>query len=410
MKASERPIAKIIDICRLRDDDHYIHLPEHHRNVLGRISACRTGQLGVISYTCENEECKHTEMRFASCKNRACSVCSWLPREKWRMQRQNDMVPYTPYYHYVFTVPHIFSQIASQNQVEFQNLLLSSVNRTLKAFTKTHCKSGQIGFLLVLHTWSTRLMNHYHVHCAMPGGYLKDGVWHPMSEYMFPARGLADMFKNKICSGLRKMHREGRLNLDGDLAQYRDKQKFSDMVNEKYHGKWYVHAEKTKGKDPSRIIGYLSNYVYKTAIDHSRIESITPEAVTFSYRSHDEDDRGQFKQMSLRPEEFLRRFTGHIQPKRYMRIRYYGFLGGGVKKEYLGIIFKQLETKYEAKNQSIHLSSCETIIQMSGKIEVACCSVCGSRLISPWERYRLQGLRGPPNDNSENINNERVCA
>jgi len=413
MKASDRPLAKIIDICRTIPGA-LGGMSHQQAKVLGRISVCRTEYMGTYIYQCENEKCGHKEARYASCKNRACSVCSWLPREKWKLQRQNDLVPNTPYFHNVFTIPHEFSQIASQNQRAVQTLLLKCVESTLKAFEKSHCRGGKIGFMLVLHTWSTRMLNHYHVHAAIPGGYLLNDRWHPMHEYLFPIRALASMFKNKFCSGLRDLNRKGKLIFDGTLSELNDPGVFSKTIDEGYNNKWYVHSEATKGNDPSKIMGYLANYVYKTAIDHNRIERIDEKEVEFSYRSHEEHDKGAWKRLSLPAQEFLRRFASHIQPHRYTRIRYYGFLGGGVKKKYLALIFAQLAVKeYEAKNRKIHLSSCEEIQEMSGRMEVAKCPCCGARMLSPWEVYKRNAGHDPPTTSANAQHDQsqlKVCA
>lgn len=395
MQAHERPIAKIIELCS-ETTGIFSRLSEQQRKVLNQVSACRTERMSLHVYRCENEECNHTTSRYASCKNRACSVCSWLPREKWKLQRMNDLIPRVPYYHNVFTIPHIFSRIASQNQVVVQTLLFKAVSETLKAFEASHCRGGKIGFLAVLHTWSTRMLQHYHIHCAIPGGYVKNDKWHDMSKYLFPARALAEMFRNKMCSGLRKLKRDGKLEFRGSLSDLNDAKIFSKTINEGYNKKWYVHVERTQGKDPSRIMGYLANYVYKTAIDHSRISCVNESEVTFSHRSHEDGERGEWKSLTLAPEEFLGRYCDHIQPSRFMRLRYYGFLGGGVKKKYLEMIFEQKESHYNAINQQIHLSSCESIVNERGKSELYACPLCSSQVLSPWEYYRRFAGLDPP--------------
>lgn len=363
--------------------------------------------MGVHVYKCSNDQCDHIESRYASCKNRACSVCSWLPREKWKLQRENDLIPDTPYYHNVFTIPHEFSEMASQNQSVMQTLLFKCVSETLKEFSVTHCKGGQIGFMLVLHTWSTMLRLHYHIHAVIPGGYWRDEEWHEMNTYLFPAKGLSAMFQKKFCSGLRKLYKRGKLHFHGHLAQLNETSAFSRAVDAGYKKKWYVHTEVTRSKNPEKLIGYLSNYVYKTAISHSRIDSVSEEGVTFKYRSHGEDDRGQWKSTNIQCDNFLQMFANHIQPHRYMRIRYYGYLGGGVKAKRLRAIFKQKNKDYEAKNNKIHRSSCEEIQKMSGQMESMRCPKCGSAMLSPWDVYHKQSGHDPP-DESRDV--YAVCA
>lgn len=402
-------MAQIIDFCS-RTPSVLNDLTSQQIKVLNRISICRTEYLGTYIYRCENEECGHAESRYASCKNRACSVCSWLPREKWKLQRENDLIPGVPYYHNVFTIPHEFSEMASQNMREVQTLLFKCVAETLKAFEESHCNGGQIGFLSVLHSWSTQLLNHYHIHTAIPGGYLLDGKWHDMPDYLFPAKALATMFRNKFCSGLRRLKKAGKLKFYGRLEELNNAKKFSVAIDNGYQKQWYVHVEVTKGKKPEKIMGYLANYVYKTAIDHSRIESVDENGVKFKYRSHGED-RGTWVMKELPCDKFLQLFAGHIQPHRYMRIRYYGFLAGGVKRKSLELIFAQKNKEYEAKNIKIHRSSCEEIQQMGGRMEVAKCPKCGAIMLSPWEVYKRNAGHDPPVQVVIETNqNESVCA
>jgi predicted RNA-binding Zn-ribbon protein involved in translation (DUF1610 family) len=222
------------------------------------------------------------------------------------------------------------------------------------------------------------------------------------------------VFRAKYCQGLRSLWKKGLLEFNGQFAHLKDRISFESFLDANYRKHWHVHSEVSKSKNPMNLIGYLSNYVYKTAIDHTRIEKVSEGEVVFKYRSHDEGDRGQFKDKSLSPEEFLRRFTGHIQPKGFMRIRYYGFLGGGVKKKYLEQIFRRKGREYKGVNQEIHRSSCEKVIEQTGKLNPFKCPKCNHLMISPWEYYRRTESRSPPNDSEWPIENgiikQKYCA
>jgi hypothetical protein len=60
-----------------------------------------------------------------------------------------------------------------------------------------------------------------------------------------------------------------------------------------------------------------------SAIDNDRI--------TFTYK--DRNDNNRTKSMVLPVMEFIRRFLLHVLPKRFMKIRYYGFLANVGKKK-----------------------------------------------------------------------------
>ncbi|MBS3756756.1 MAG: transposase [Desulfobacterales bacterium] len=55
--------------------------------------------------------------------------------------------------------------------------MFAAVNQTLQAFAKDlqWPLEGQLGFILVLHTWSQTLMDHFHLHCLVPAGAFSPG-------------------------------------------------------------------------------------------------------------------------------------------------------------------------------------------------------------------------------------------
>jgi hypothetical protein len=78
-------------------------------------------------------------------------------------------------------------------------LLFGAVNETLQAFAgdPQWRLEGQLGFIGVLHTWSQTLIDHFHLHCLIPGGVLTGDRWRPAREsYLFKVESLAKEFKN----------------------------------------------------------------------------------------------------------------------------------------------------------------------------------------------------------------------
>ena len=51
--------------------------------------------------------------------------------------------------------------------------------------------------------------------------------------------------------------------------------------------------------------------------------------VTFRYR---ETETGKLKSCTLPAEEFIHRFLQHVLPRRFVKVRYYGFLAVGQRK------------------------------------------------------------------------------
>jgi Putative transposase len=69
------------------------------------------------------------------------------------------------------------------------------------------------------------------------------------------------------------------------------------------------------------------------AISNHRIKAIDNETVTFTYKDY--KDNSKVKLMTLTHEEFVRRFSQHILPKRFVRIRHYGILSSTWKRSKL---------------------------------------------------------------------------
>ncbi len=87
--------------------------------------------------------------------------------------------------------------------------------------------------------------------------------------------------------------------------------------------KWNVYAKAPFGS-PDRVVEYLGRYTHKIAITRHRILEVNDSHIRFSYKDY--ADGSRTKQMLLPHQEFLRRFEQHILPKRFVKIRHFGYL------------------------------------------------------------------------------------
>jgi Putative transposase len=76
---------------------------------------------------------------------------------------------------------------------------------------------------------------------------------------------------------------------------------------------------------------YLSRY--RVAISNSRLIAADATSVTFNYKDYRIEGPGRYKAMTLKPDEFIRRFLMHVLPCGFHRIRHYGLLASGTKTE-----------------------------------------------------------------------------
>jgi len=88
------------------------------------------------------------------------------------------------------------------------------------------------------------------------------------------------------------------------------------------------------------VVEYLGRYTHKIAISNHRIKNAEDDKVTFSYKDY---KHGSLKkEMGLDAGEFIRRFSMHILPKRFVRIRHYGICSSSAKDKSALVIKAQL--------------------------------------------------------------------
>jgi hypothetical protein len=151
---------------------------------------------------------------------------------------------------------------------------------------------------------------------------------------------LSSVFRGKLLEKLK-----GQLKKNNQLVQYQH------VINECYAQSWVVYSEASLG-NAKQIVNYLGQYTHRVAIGNTRIKHLDASGVTFSYKDY--KDQANVKLTKLSGVEFLRRFSMHILPYRFVKIRYYGILGSRYKKEVQPLKSKPDLTKpVETKQQRI---------------------------------------------------------
>ena len=89
---------------------------------------------------------------------------------------------------------------------------------------------------------------------------------------------------------------------------------------------WVVHSQPAGSGE--KALQYLSRYVFKTAISSARLLWQDDDRVAFSWR----DSASREERTCVLPaDEFLRRFLQHVLPRRFRRVRTYGWLSPAAK-------------------------------------------------------------------------------
>jgi predicted Zn-ribbon and HTH transcriptional regulator len=349
-------------------------LPLRHRKVMQQIINCRTPVLGGHRQRCA--QCGFERYLYHSCRNRHCPKCQTAAKEAWRAARQLELLP-VPYFHNVFTLPHELNGLvlkSENNQRLLLKLLFDAAAQTLLAFGKRELK-GTVGFTLVLHTWDQQLRPHFHLHGLIASGAIADdgSQWVAGgNQFLFPVRGLSQMFRGKFLSRLQAMFDDQSLDLPDDLIGPTGKRQW---IKRLYKKSWVVYS-KAPFAGPAKLLDYLSRYTHRVALTHSRLVDCQDGQVTFTFRDRRDGDRR--KQMSLPVEQFMGRFLTHVLPSRLMRIRHYGFLANRAKKNQLRKIRRLIGAK--SPQPIVNPSAMEWLKELLG-IDTNLCPCCGEQLL-----------------------------
>ena len=346
--------------------------------VLGKISDCRTASLGGHEEVCDN--CGTVRYSYNSCGDRHCPKCQAVKQAFWIDDLLHKTLP-VKHYHIVFTMPHQLNKIALQNDRMYYELLFAAVWNTLRSFGYTHFGS-ETGAICVLHTWGQNLSLHPHIHCIVPAaGYTLDGQWKEIGhcgKYLYPVHQLGDAFKGRFPDSLKRALRKQNMLTFSDEA-----------VQEAYNTRWVVHCEPSMA-DADHVIKYLGQYTHRVAITNQRILNIAAGKVTFLAKDY--RDRAIKKPVTLDGVEFLRRFTLHILPKRFVKIRHYGIYNHTVKRNL------ELQFVEQEKNPSVDVLINQKLLpqtrlqrfkSLTG-IDPCICQICKSgRMVAIRELPRI---------------------
>ncbi len=312
----------------------------HVQHVLQRLKMCRTAALGYHIYRCSDEQCGHINYQYHSCRDRHCPNCGAIKKQEWIEARTQELLP-IKYYHVVFTLPHQLNSIMLGHRKLLFKLLFEASAQTLLSFAKDPKYLGATpGIISVLHTWGQQLSFHPHIHCIVSGGGITDDhAWKDATKnegrFLFPVKAMSIVYKTKFLQALKQMIDNGEIILPDNKD---DKQ----LLNLLYQKDWIIYVKAPFG-GPHAVIEYLGRYTHKVAVSNHRICSINDgdDTVTFAYKDY--ADGHKQKQMTLSAAEFIRRFEQHILPKRFTKIRTYGYLANRSRRQRINEVLKKMK-------------------------------------------------------------------
>lgn len=301
---------------------------------------CQTERMGLNVSNCS--DCDYSEFHYNSCRDRNCVFCQSFERELWAENYRAFLVNAT-YFHFVFTVPDKLNPIFLLNKNILYPILMSASAITLnKMAASEKYNYGKIGFTSILHSWGRTMAFHPHVHSIVAGGGLKDNQWVSSKDNFFISvfaagevfRGVfLDLLKNSYAS----------LLLCGDCEYLLNPLEWDNFISALYSMKWNVHAEPSF-ESLNHVIKYMARYANRIAISPSRVIAYDSDFHTVTFVYKDFKDNSKQKEMTLSAFEFLRRFSLHILPPRFVKIRHYGFIANNARKSLLPLVKKLTNT------------------------------------------------------------------
>jgi len=339
-------------------------LTERDYSTLNLMAHCRHGELGYNRAECD--QCHHSEWYASSCGDRHCPNCLGPRQAKWSEQ-VCQRLPDCPHFHVVFTVPEEFHEFFAHNYRVAGDLLFSAVAETLKTFQRNNWKMDG-GFFGVLHTWGRALNWHPHIHLLVSAGGCRhvDGRWaETRRNYLFPVRSMSKVFRGIMLRNIEALEAVPEIpwpKTIGSLEARRD-------WRLRLAGKgWNIFSRPTLGNTRA-VVRYLARYTSRIAISNQRITRIDEENETVSFEWKDYREGNQTREMTLSGAAFIHRFTRHLVPQGFRRIRQYGLLCGR-----------------KGRIAELPGAPSENIAENHVKPPTPCCKHCGH---DQWHYYAL---------------------
>ena len=175
---------------------------------------------------------------------------------------------------------------------------------------------------------------------------------------------------------LKQLWEDHKLEIHGSASPYKNYYAFKELLNTCYTKEWVPYCKKPFDGAES-VIRYLGKYTHRIAISNYRIKDMTESTVTFSVKDYKK--QGQWKEIKISGEEFIRRFLMHVPPKRFVRIRHYGLLSSRNKNTKITMCRNILGCqKYISRLKDMDAPA---IIQLLYNKDIYKCSSCGGKIL-----------------------------
>ena len=332
------------------------------RHALEAMVNCRTPACGSSLALCPN--CGHSHPHHHSCSHRSCPQCQNHTATEWLQRQRRKLLP-VRYYLLTFTLPeHLRATTYAHQRTVYEAMFEATAETVREIALNPRHLGAEPGMTAVLHPHSRRLDYRPHLHIVMPAGGFerKNRLWRQgRRKFLFPVPVLRILFREKFLARLR----QAALPYPPAL----------------HHRHWVVHVRAAGRGEPA--LEYLARYLYRGVISENAILSDRRGQVTFQYI---DANTGGSSTRTVLAADFLRLVLQHVLPKRFRRVRDYGFLHGNAKAilSRIQILLRQPVPEVPAKSHP-----------------PLCCRICGGTMLILTPNRRLSSRtrsrnRAPP--------------
>lgn len=226
----------------------------------------------------------------------------------------------------VFTLPEEFHEFFEANYRIAADLLFAAAVETLKLFQRNNW-GIEGGLLAVLHTWGSALNWHPHLHVLVCSGGrdTTTGRWRQArADYLFPVRNMSRVFRAIMLRRIEALDASGEVHWPPQLETLEARRDWRVRLAGR---NWNIFSRATLGNTRA-VVRYLARYTSRIAMSNRRIKRIDERQRSVTFETKDYRNGGRKVEVTLSGKSFLHRFSRHLVPRGYRRLRCYGLLAG----------------------------------------------------------------------------------
>jgi len=181
------------------------------------------------------------------------------------------------------------------------------------------------------------------------------------------------LFRGKLLASIKNAFEAGDFIFPGGISYLKEPHVFERLRRQLYHKKWVVYC-KPPFDGAEGVLQYLGRYTHRIAISNNRILMIENGVVAFRWRDYSDGDKQKI--MTLKVDEFIRRYLLHVLPNRYVRIRHFGLLANRRRKHNITLCRELIGTCITVSPEKEKKETWQKQLLRICGIDVTICPVC----------------------------------